>query len=250
MLTTDQRARERILAYGPQGGGKTRGAAQWASKMERVWWVDNDDSFDRLSETFDLEHVKVRYAHDWDSNVKAFDEIWAEAERDDLVVVDNATSLWTDVQLAYAHKALGDDLADWLLAQRFGKGEDTRAMELMKEQWSFINPMYKQKFGDRLKHCPGHLFVIAEASSVSYYDNKATEAKGKETKDLYGAYKLKPEGQKRLGFGVSTVLLFTKDKDGYYLTTVKDREREELEGEEWGNFTRTYLKDIAGWRKE
>jgi len=61
---------------------------------------------------------------------------------------------------------------------------------------------------------------------------------------------VKPQGQKTLPFQFHTVLLngYTPREDNRTITTIKDRERPEVQGLVIKDFTVQYLKDIAEWQ--
>lgn len=108
--------------------------------------------------------------------------------------------------------------------------------------WSVINPEYR-RLQNMLLRCPGHVYCTAEVDAVdSARDNT-------ETKGLFGAYGVKPRGQKRTAHIFQTVLLMKKKRIGEWtMTTVKDRGRKEVEDVEVGDFGVRYLRRVAGWK--
>ena len=69
----------------------------------------------------------------------------------------------------------------------------------------------------------------------------------KEIKELFGPYGLKPAGQKALGYQPDTVLLLAHAREGYYITTIKDRGgRKYFDRARLHNLALQYGK-TAGW---
>lgn len=278
------RARERILAFGRQGTGKSHNILRLARKCptDTFYYIDNDNTVERLLET-EFQDLGVReeyrwkggnteggyerdseyeqadgnlivyHAAGWLANKTAMIQAGLRADRNDWIIVDSGTQLWDDVQAWYMETVFGEQMSDHLmeLRQMFEKaggkagkeGKGTTAMEHMFPEWGFINPEYKQVTNMLLTNPPCHLYVTAELDDIGGKEKDAG------VKALYGAYGVKPKGQKRMGHSVQTVLLMTKDRQGeFYMTTVKDRGREELENEGVGNWEMSYMMKRAGWR--
>lgn len=86
--------------------------------------------------------------------------------------------------------------------------------------------------------------MTAEQAAIDKNDDK-------EVKAAFGAYGVKPKGQKRLGHVPMTVLWLTKSRVGAWaMTTIKDRGRTEVEDEPLTNFAKDYLMEVAGWKAE
>ena len=68
-----------------------------------------------------------------------------------------------------------------------------------------------------------------------------------QTKEMYGRFGMKPVGNKHLGYQARTVLLFQRFGEQRVMTTVKDRERVELQGAPIGDFSISYLKTVGNW---
>lgn len=260
-ITSNIRSRERILAMGGPGTGKSRAVLSIAKRINGTMHViDNDNAYDRMLDyQNDLTNVEVYPAQDWDTTVIAAKNIIASIERDDWLVVDILSPTWQMVQDWFSENVYGDDLASYMLRARQAvethnekvrenneKGKDkqkeTRNLQPFDGfmDWSVINPQYK-KFMAMLRNAPAHVFCTAEVDPVNKQD-------AVDVQDLY-PMGVKPRGQKRLGHDFATILLMTKRGQGRWeMTTIKDRERRELEHEAVGDFSMNYLVRVAGWR--
>jgi hypothetical protein len=106
---------------------------------------------------------------------------------------------------------------------------------------SVINRVYKSWVNKVIFTNPAQLFVTAQAEPLRDTDDRVMKA----TFQRVGA---RPRGQKSLGHQVHTILHFTAIRPGdLYLTTVKDRERQGLEGAKLNDFSVDYLVGVAGW---
>lgn len=286
MLTPSSRRRERILTYGVGGVGKSHLYAQIAAEMfgsaRTVWLIETDPTLDAIIEHPDLvERCFVREAWrdgeedatwepylaeggqlvvyrvtTWPAFRAAVEEVWARAEFEDWIVVDNITNPWEWVQAWYWQEVVGQETDEFLLEIRkaqlaqLEQGEGTskeKAIEAKFNEWSYINPHYQKHFTDRMLNPPCHLMLTAEQTDVvAIYDEKQ-----KETWGLYGTLGAKPKGQKKAGHLTHTVLHLTKSKTGEHrMTTVKDRGgREEWVREAWTDFPAEYLEGTAGWTR-
>jgi hypothetical protein len=109
-------------------------------------------------------------------------------------------------------------------------------------RWQFINKEYFENFYGQLRKWRGHLVLTAEAQALS---SQASE----EERDLYGHLGVKPKGQGRLHHICHTNLLLVKrGHQQWTATTIKDRNRTEMERMTVNDFALDYLKGVAGWK--
>lgn len=268
------RARERLMVFGMAGVGKTLIGIQWAEKINgNVWIIETDNTYDEMLESRPTLLLKEEYGinsrmldtefctekgtvylyrpRDWKNICWAIETVWSRAARSDLIIFDNGTMPWDEVQTWYVTTAYGKSVDDFMVEVRTkqiakGKASHTAAEEMFTD-WGAINPQYFENVKKPLQDPPCHLYVTAEQAKVDEKD------KDKANKAVFGPFGVKPKGQKSLGHTPRTVLLATRDnKFGgdpvYELTTVKDRERDDVVGLQWGNFFDDFIKPIAGWK--
>lgn len=242
---------------GGPGTGKSNNLLAVARRISgHVHVIDNDNAYDRMLETdfSGLENVDVYPSWGWDATFANAKKICEQMERDDWLAVDILSPTWQMVQDWFSENVYGDDLATYMLRARqtiqtYNDAQKSKKDEVKSLQpfdgyldWSVINPQYA-KFMAMLRNCPGHVYCTAEVDAV---DSKRDDA---QVQGLYGAYGVKPRGQKRTGHQFSTILMLLKRKVGEWeMTTIKDRGRREVEGEKVGDFALSYLVRIAGWR--
>lgn len=268
------RSRERILAFGVPGTGKTQALMEIARRCpaDTIWIIDNDHSIERLLET-DFADVKVReewrgdgdtrmvedseyctedgnvvlfHTDTWEHHVWALKQVEERASRHDWLVVDTVTRLWDDVQEWYNRLTYGQDKSQVLLEYRIASDKNKNninASEAVFSDWQFINPVYAGEVNNRLINPPCHVYLTAEQTDVTPLD------RDKSILNLYGPHGHKPKGQKKTSHVVQTVLMFRRSATGdYFITSVKDRGRPELENEPNNDFAKDYLWNVAGWR--
>lgn len=280
------RARERVLVYGMAGVGKSLGALDIARNVSgTVWVVDNDNAWDRMLEDAEWAGAMVReewgfsksargrwelesddrytdprgnivliHASGWEQNTAAIAYVVEEADRDDWLVIDSATSLWGDVQDWYSEQVFNEGIADYFLRvriqnQKAAAEKDTRAFEGFTD-WPVVNAQYKKHVGEHMVNPPCHLYITCEQDALMREQGNMRE--DRETKGLFGEVGFKPKGQKRTGHNVQTVVWLSRAGEKYRATTVKDRGgREYLDAEEIADegFAEWYLARVGGWKE-
>jgi hypothetical protein len=285
MIHQTKRSLERILVYGLGGAGKSYAALCIAAHLQpgrTMWIIETDPAYDRLLEDPEFEDIGAKEEWRWtggadgafkrDSDFEdgsgqlvvyhvdkggwvgiraAIEEVWERAERHDWIVVDNITSPWEKVVEWYWQEVFGRDMDDYLISIRKmamaevdegDKAEGTVTEEKFSE-WSFINPHYAKHFTDKMLNPPCHLYLTAEQGEVvKHFDQKQKDIWG-----MYGSLGVKPKGQKKAGHLTHTVLHLDHPTQGWVMTTVKDRSREELVREGWEDFALDYLVAVGGW---
>lgn len=253
----ERRAPERVLIYGVGGTGKSTAVVDLAASVKgKVWVVDTERAFDRMTEGREtelgnLDIFDVRFTAmvedqtNWETMLAKVREIVKTMGRDDWLVIDSITPTWDDVQAWFTEKLWGDDLADYMMAARMQAEERGKkggsAFEGFTD-WPVINKQYNQLY-NLILNAPGHVLLTAETAALVDED--------KDTVVVFGSHGVKPKGQKRLPHIPHTVLLFRRRNGGrWVIDTVKDRNRDQLDGADNTGFHRTYLQQVAGWKQE
>lgn len=269
--TATERARERIMLYGPMGVGKTKAAIDIARRMagtdNTMYVIDAENAWERMApqeligtEQFiggEVEEgdgpLHLAHVRGWEQQAKAMTYALTNAGRNDWVVVDSASVLWDDIAKWYIRKVHGDDLPDFLLQHRLEQVRSdkkaTQGQDAMLVEWSFVNGLWHRTVTEPLTWAGCHVLVLAEAGGL-----RLDGRDSKQIKTLFSDAGHKPRTQKGLGFAMSTVLFMDKTAVGdYRMLTVKDREdsrgdRAGFDRDEWGDFVMDYLKGVAGWK--
>lgn len=216
--------------------------------------IDNDrsPSYSRSLETtfHELRNVEV-YRTDPDDFPMILDtarQVAPKVGPRDWLVMDPMGTTWPAVQSWFINELHGVDDDEYFMAVRKAKldanakkGSPLAPFEGFMD-WPVINRKYARLVNVLFK-TQGHLYLTAEQASLG-------EKESRETSALFGPYGVKPAGQKALGHAPSTVLWCRKSAAGYTVTTVKDRDRGELENEEVNDLGIDYLVKIAGWSKK
>lgn len=269
--TATERARERIMLYGPMAVGKTKAAIDIARKMagsgNTMWVIDAENAWERMAPaeligteiftTGEQEEgdgpLHIAHVRGWEQQSKALNHALTNARRNDWVVLDSASVLWDDILKAYIKKVHGEDLPEFLIQHRLGQVRSekkaTQGQDATLVEWNFINPLWHRTVTEPLTWAGCHVLVLAEAGEL-----RSDGRDSKQIKTLFSDAGHKPRTQKGLGFAMSTVLFMDKTAVGdYRMLTVKDREdsrgdRAGFERDEWGDFVMDYLKGVAGWK--
>jgi len=242
--------RERILAIGGPGSGKTFGWLKLASYFSKsqFYVIDSEVGAERSLQEFpSLRNVHVYPVIDWTEYRKAQKEIGTKATEHDWIVVDMADKMWTAVQRYFISEVFDKEMGEYFLEARKKVKKDAKSLFAGRDaalkgwtDWPVVNRLYDDLVFPLIYRSSANLYMASAAQAVSEDDDKIT-------KDLYGPWGVRPAGQKNLGHQPDTVLLMMHDKAGYNLTTIKDRGgRKYIERQKLVNFAVQYGK-VAGW---
>lgn len=272
MLVSPHRFPERLLIIGGGGAGKSTAVLTMARYMPYAAFhvCDTDISFtyDRLlaTEFTDVDkagNVNVHKIITWDDYANAMDKIVATGDHDkDVLVNDDVTWCWTEVQSWFSDQVHGEELGEHMLKLRQetlgtkdDKGNDIslkafNAALTNDMTWPLINKVYYRKVYSRLHRWNGHFVLTASVAKPGERDDP-------ETKIVFGAYGVKPQGQKDLHrIAATTILLKKRDHTHWTMTVCKDRGRKSPENlpvgdaSEDGGFAIDYLQNVAGWQRK
>lgn len=244
--------RERILVYGQPGSGKSYAHLKTAEAYpgSKFHVIDTDDSILRMldGEFAHLSNVEAYPAQNWLGCCKALDDIRPKITSKDWLVVDMLDSAWDFVQSFFVEEIFGKDIASYFLQVRRELKGGASSLSALKgwTDWSVINKLYQGWINEISYRLPCHIFCACKATAVRSEDEPAI-------RDLYSTFGARPEGEKRNTYRVHSVFLLTHDRDGFYMSTVKDRGRIRLENTPLTpgqNFATKYLQLFAGWEKK
>lgn len=253
-------SRERILLYGKEGTGKTHAWFSVAEALPDVpfFCVDTDDSVQRLLETDfqDLTNIECRVAQTWeefDQAVKDFTakiDAWTKShppkKKQDYpwIIVDMSDVTWDMVQSYFTEKVFNKGIEDYFLQTRVQMAKSHTTKDNQFEGWTdwpVINKIFQSTWNKLAKGGDNyHLYITAGAKPPT----------GAENKSMYGPLKAMPTGEKRMGHRVHTILMGSVTKNGWALSTAKDRGRAMLDEQKVMSFYVSYLIKTAGWVPE
>lgn len=211
---------------------------------------------DWVTSEADGGNVVLYHPNDWVSFDWCMKDAWSRAGRGDWVAVDSVTHPWQWVVEWYIRKVHGEGLPEFLIAYRVQQiaddKKDAAGAGAMLVEYNYVNKVWSETFLTPYVNARCHVVITAEAKEVR------TDDRGdkKDIKQLYGKVMMKPDGQRRIGANSHTVLYLEQavmGRDGWMVSTVKDRERERLwredvNYEERGRGLETlWMKDVAGW---
>ena len=246
--------RERILAMGGPGSGKTYTWLKLASYYQThspgatFYVIDSEIGAERsLLEFPKLTNVKVFPVVDWLEYREAQKMISKKCAEGDWVVLDMADKAWSSVQRYFIDGIFKQDMGEYFLEARKKLKKDAKRLFAGKDaalkgwtDWPVINSLYEDFIFPLVYRIPANLFMATAGQKVSEED-------AQDIRDLYGPHGIRPSGQKNLAYQPDTVLLLTHKQEGYHITTVKDRGgRSYFDNKRLYNFPVQYGK-VAGW---
>jgi hypothetical protein len=242
--------RERILAVGGPGSGKTYNWMRLAKyfKEAHFFVIDSEIGAEGSLEEFpEIENVEVHEVINWKDYRKAQKDIKERAEKGDWIVIDMIDKAWKTVQKYYVSEIFDQEMGEYFLAARKKVKKDAKSLFTGADaalggwkDWPVINRLYEDFMNYMIYESPAHLYMASKAEPVSKDDPKLI-------RELFGPCGVKPAGQKDLAYQPDSVLLFRRDNKGYYMETIKDRRgRKYQEDLKLINFPLQYGK-VAGW---
>lgn len=256
MLNNPLGVSERILAFGPQGSGKTANVLMVAkfaklSGSDAIFYIaDTDAALPRMliGQYAGLDNLRIIPCYVW-SDLEKFGFTVASARPQDWVSVDFIGSAWQMVQDHFTREVFNQSPGNYFLEVRRKQGSDTGSSLGAFEgwvDWPVINALYRQTVHPILFQSQANVYATAKVDDLSD-PRKPTE--DSTTRQLFQRFNVKPVGQKDLPYQFHSVLLTGRDASGgFTLNTIKDREREEVRGLVVGNFVTDYLVKIGGWK--
>lgn len=259
-LVTPHKFRERLLLVGGGGAGKSTCALSIADALAvgHMYVVDNDYSaaYQRALDT-DFEGAADRVTVEWtDPSWEAFittvEKMVAENnDPDNWLVIDSVSPSWAMVQEWYGDLVYDRNIANTMAELRRNAANQADYLSQLGEMmnWPAIKKEYARLY-QAIQRWRGHLLLTAEGKALNKERDPNVAA-------LYGPVGYKPDGEGRLHHVTSTTLFLKKQQVGsksvWKFTTVKDRNRAEVENEtieslDEGGFADSYLREIAGWR--
>lgn len=248
-------SREQILIMGSWGAGKSYAWLCCAKRLpdNHFYIIDTTHDAERMVEGEGLENVTITYCPDYEDWRDAIKKYNAEASRDDFLVADLMGDLWPASQRYYSEEVFGKEIDDWFLsakkeAMKQDKGVGGIISGSHGENWGMINRAYQAVMMNYLRF-PGHKIAITGADTISEPDNSGKGGDSIELRQLFNKFKLKPTGQKALGFQFHTIMLMREKSAGnWIMDTIRDRNREVLTNETVNDFAMQYLVKVAKWR--
>lgn len=252
-LTSPHPFSERFLLFGGGGAGKTNTALTIIDHMAEgdMWVVEQDYSlaYERALATdfvdcADRVHV-LSSDPEWPSFIENVERAVSEGDPgNDWLTIDPVSSSYEWVQEWALDEQYGRDLPSVLVELKQQFGTDTRGYSAALSDmlnWNLIKKEYSRLW-KAIQRWKGHLVLIAEAKAIS------NREKDDEVKMLFGPLGFQPVGQATLKHVASTTLFLDHPRRGEWrVTTVKDRNREELDKEPVDDFAIDYLQQVAGW---
>lgn len=253
-LQPTKNARERILGMGGPGSGKTHSWFQIAKATPehvQFYVLDTDQTVERFldSDEFSMLQDRVHYVEpmSWPEYVETLKE-WVKNDitSEDWLVVDMISQAWDEVQEYFTEEIFGEDIGSYFMKIRKDMDEKKKTLGSGFDgwkDWTVINKLYRV-FANTIKRSPGHVYIATPADKMDFDNEQAENLK------LYGHVGYKPRGQKHTGHAAQTIIMFHRNNAGdFKMSTVKDRQRDDMKAENNRNFAIKYLKNVAGWEK-
>lgn len=249
---------EKILGIGNFSCGKSSAWLQIAARLAltkstaKVYVLDTDDAAKAMVELnpkySELTNLHITTALDYPEAIKWVKEIRTKATADDWVVCDFVDVIWELAQRYFTAEIFQEDIGAYFLQARKAMAGGSQSLKAFEgwTDWQVINKLYADFANPLFKQLKSNIYCTAKMEEVK------EDEKNREIRQLFGSAKVKPTGQKHLGFQFRTIVIFSKIVTGtderYTITTIKDRERELIRSATCNNFASDYLVKVAGWK--
>lgn len=244
---------ERFLFFGGGGVGKTETCLNIIDNALHgtMHVIDTDYSaaYDRaIATTYaSCEDRVVVYPADqeWLPFIEAVEKAVGEGDpAHDWLTIDPCGASWDWVQEYTLTQVHGASMVELMIDLKRAHGNDASALAKAKSDlmnWDLVKREYSRLWKG-IARWKGHLILTAEAKEIGKME------KDEEVKMMYGPRGLKPSGQATMRHVASTTLLLDHPRRGQWrVTTIKDRNRDELDKEVIESFAMDYLVEVAGW---
>lgn len=260
-LQSQGRSRERILAFGMEGVGKSLLLLDIATRVapNKVHVVDNDNAWDRMLEGESLAGVTPQVAceYRWNDKTGEFDtdytwaveggnvviwHTWAATDQwtantqalvaieedvaeygspRDWVGVDTGTLYWSAVQDWFVESVFNKSIEDYFMQVRM---EKAKASDDKKSLGALDGWMDWPVINKTYNAGAGRFFVSPPCNLLVTAElQEVSKEDDSQTRSLY-TMGVKPKGQKRLGHNMQSVVMLRRDRSGtYFASTLKDR---------------------------
>lgn len=253
MFKSQYSSKERILLYGGAGAGKSSAALHLAKFYKqfntpgKIYIADTDSAVQHMYEIGygDLDNVEIIPVYGWD-DLQGLTKI--QYGPTDWLAIDFISASWQMVQDWYADQVFDHDMATQIMYTRskieeIGRGnakeKNPQALDAWRD-WPAINGIYFRWLNTLFSRERVHILGTAPAK-------EASDRTPPQTLALIKNIGLMPAGQKDLLHSFHTVLYMNKMNKNYVFTTVKDREREVVDGKPMARFPISYLQEVAKW---
>lgn len=254
-LTSPHKYPERILLFGGGGVGKTHTVLNIASHLHEgeMWVMDGDYSGSYIraidNDFPEMEgrvHVEV-IPPDWADYIETLERLVKEADpAADWIAIDPHSSSWEWAQDYVLEQMYGDDMLPALIELKKTFAGDARGYSAAKANmmnWDLVKKEYNRVWR-AIQRWGGNMVLVCEAREIGSRDT----ARDEELKMLYGPLGVRPGGNQANRHAMSTNLYLDHPKPGVWrATTIKDRNRDEMDRMEIEDFGMDYLAGVAGW---
>ena len=255
-LKPSTRVPERQLLYGAWGSGKTNAWFSIANHTEGNFYVvDTDLAVPEFLTGERYGHLEDRI--EWQSPEDMAEAIefleWAVDKAtplEDWIVVDRIDWAWEAAQEEFTDRIFGKDIDEHFMAFR-------KSWEQQKDKSGGAGnpfegftdwPTIKKRHARFMK-----LLMKATKKGVHWVvtaGEKEVDSKldSQQIQREFGKIGFRPAGEKTNSHIPRTVIRMQGNRpETWRVTTAKDREREQLEGQGVGDFAIDYLLSVAGW---
>lgn len=255
---------ESHLVFGVNSAGKTR----WWANIRKWYELTSTPGHFHILSTEYRHANRTRQAYLDGSPGNNFDTNATIYETTDLDSLMEASERVLKASLATAvDTPLGPKSPDWCIVDSIGypktwardkwlgvnKGmtwreflDSGRGMkEIKPHEWGQMAGLYRDWIIPYVLQHPGNKCATAHLKEIR--TEGAWAEKNREILRMFGPFGVRPDGDDDLGHAFNTVLLMNRGRDGWYMTTVDDPEREYLTDAPVTDAVISYLQPIAGW---
>jgi len=204
--------------------------------------LDTDDAIPRMltTEFSDLKNVTVFPCSEWHNYVNAVKSVQKEASEGDWLMIDLMSEAWVAVQNFFVRTIFNEDPGEYFLRVRTDLDANAKRLDALSGwvDWQVIKRIYGDWIAAIKYKLPTNIYATASARAPRDADER-------EIKEMFAGGKM-PEGEKHLGHEFHTILSAEHLRDGWVVSTVKDRGRKPMDRQPMPNFGLGYVIAVAG----
>lgn len=244
--TPKENVRERVLAYGGPGVGKSTAILKLAQTLSvvdpkaTVWVIDADDGLQKIwqSQFKSLTNLKWKHVLEWSDLQQVIPYLKEHVKENDWISIDMIGRFWEMAQSFEVTQVYGKTASEFMLvarAEAVQSAKMNRPATLPSVDWNIVKKLHNDDFIDYLtSDFPCNLFVTTSADQITDLDDNKTVA-------MFAATGFKPDGEKRNAYRFDTVMFLKMLRNGDRMfSTLKDRARPLIPEEKFNNLLGDY----------
>jgi len=220
----EYKPREFIEICGHPKSGKSYDVLSVASAVKRInseatiYIIDTEDGLRKVWKTSftDVDNIRLYLCADMDDVVLVIEKLKPLLKKDDWLCLESLSRIWDFAQDLGYQAVTGMKKPEYLIKRRAEGGAVTPHPDQL---WQIVKNSYHRNMMDVLvNEIPCNILITTTLSKVQRRESKVR----KEVREMLNI-DVSPEGDPRNAYYPDTIVLTTKDEDGFWATVLGDR---------------------------